>query len=68
MAKVMAAYKGGAQNDPNNYRPLSMLCTLSKIIEHHISRPIQLASYLEFYHFFYQVSQASVADTLAKLV
>ena len=50
MAKVMAAYKGGAQNDPNNYHPLSMLYTLSKIIERHIS--IQLTSYLESYQLF----------------
>ena len=50
MAKAMAAYKGGAQNDPNNYRPLSKLCTLSKIIERHIS--IQLTSYLESHQLF----------------
>ena len=32
-AKVIALYKTGAQNDPGNYRPISLLNTISKIFE-----------------------------------
>ena len=37
MAKVTPLYKGGAQNDINNYRPISVLPVLSKILEKHVA-------------------------------
>ena len=33
IAKVIALYKSGKQNDPNNYRPISLLNTISKVFE-----------------------------------
>jgi hypothetical protein len=35
-AKVIPLYKSGPTNDPNNYRPISILSSLSKPIERHI--------------------------------
>ena len=36
-AKVIPLHKGGARNDINNYRPISVLPVLSKILERHVS-------------------------------
>ena len=33
IAKVLPIHKNGNQNDPNNYRPISILSTFSKILE-----------------------------------
>ena len=44
-AKIVAAHKGGNQDDVNNYRPLSMLCIASKIIERHVHR-----SFMDYLH------------------
>ena len=33
LAKVTPIYKGGSKDDPTNYRPISLLSVLSKIIE-----------------------------------
>ena len=35
-AKVTPLFKGGALSDPSNYRPISVLPVLSKIIERHM--------------------------------
>ena len=35
-AKVSPIHKGGQIDDPGNFRPVSILCTLSKIFERHI--------------------------------
>lgn len=43
-AKVIPLYKSGDKNDPGNYRPISILPTISKIYERHIAS--QLRSYL----------------------
>jgi len=36
-ATVIPLHKNGSKLDPNNYRPISILPTLSKIFERHIS-------------------------------
>jgi hypothetical protein len=45
IAKVIPIYKAGDPNDPNNYRPISLLCTFSKILEKIVFS--RLMSYLE---------------------
>ncbi|MEW8545919.1 MAG: endonuclease/exonuclease/phosphatase family protein, partial [Candidatus Thiodiazotropha sp.] len=37
LAKVFPIYKGGTKLDPSNYRPISILPTISKIFEKHIN-------------------------------
>ena len=36
-AKVLPIFKGGTKSDPSNYRPISILPTISKIYEKHIN-------------------------------
>lgn len=33
LARVIPLYKKGVKSDPGNYRPVSILCSLSKVIE-----------------------------------
>jgi len=40
-AFVIPIHKGGDEDDPNNYRPISILPTISKVFERHISNPLQ---------------------------
>jgi hypothetical protein len=44
-AVVIPIYKGAAKNDPSNYRPISLLGTISKLLERIINK--RLLSYLE---------------------
>ena len=46
-AKVHPIFKGGDKSDPNNYRPISILPTVSKIFEKHINK--HLMGYLNKY-------------------
>jgi hypothetical protein len=45
IAKVIPLYKSGQNDQPANYRPISLLCTISKILEKCVK--LQLANYLE---------------------
>ena len=47
IAKVFPIHKSGSKNDPCNYRPISILPTISKIFERHVNR--HLMSYLNKY-------------------
>ena len=33
---IIPLYKGGPKNNPDNFRPISILCTISKIFERHV--------------------------------
>ena len=47
IAKVFPIHKSGSKSDPCNYRPISILPTISKIFERHVNR--HLMSYLNKY-------------------
>ena len=47
LAKVNPLYKGGAKDDINNYRPIAILPTLSKLIEKFIQKHLMV--YLNSY-------------------
>ena len=46
-AKVFPIFKGGNKSDPSNYRPISILSTISKIFERHVNK--HLMNYLTKY-------------------
>ena len=46
-AKVFPIFKGGVKSDPKNYRPISILPTVSKIFEKHVNK--HLMNYLNKY-------------------
>ena len=52
LAKVIPVPKSGDPNDPNNYRPISILPTISKPLEKYIQN--QLMSYCEKHNLIYQ--------------
>ena len=47
-AKIIPIFKNGEQQDCNNYRPISLLSNISKIIEKLVHR--QLYGFFEFNH------------------
>ena len=47
IAKIFPIHKGGPTDDPSNYRPISVLPVLSKIIEKHVTK--HLFGYLNKY-------------------
>jgi len=51
-AKVSPIFKSGNRNDPNNYRPVSVTSTISRIFEKLIQT--QLISYIEEHNLFYR--------------
>ena len=51
MAKVIPSHKKGSTKDVNNYRPISLLSTFSKIMEKLMAT--RLTSYLELYDIIY---------------
>ena len=36
-AKVFQIFKGGNKSDPSNYRPISILSSISKLFERHVN-------------------------------
>ena len=50
-AKVKPLHKGESANDPNNFRPISILPVLSKLFEKHVHE--SLMNYLEKYKLLY---------------
>ena len=40
IAQVTPLHKGGVRNDINNYRPISILPTLSKILKKHVANSL----------------------------
>ena len=38
IAKILPIHKGGAKNDPSNYRPISILSVISKLVEKHVTK------------------------------
>ena len=47
-AKLFPIYKGGPNNDPSNYRPISILPVIPKVIEKHVTK--HLFAYLNKYN------------------
>ena len=52
LAKVFPIYKGRCKTDPSNYRPISILLTLSKLFEKHINK--HLMAYLNKYRLIHE--------------
>ena len=48
IAKLIPIHKGGAKNYPSNYRPISILSVLSKLLEKHVTK--HLFAYLNKYN------------------
>ncbi|MCG8110902.1 MAG: reverse transcriptase family protein, partial [Candidatus Thiodiazotropha taylori] len=46
-AKIFPIFKSGSKSDPSNYRPISILPTISKIFENHVNK--HLMGYLHKY-------------------
>ena len=40
-ARINPLHKSGSINDPNNYRPISILPTVSKVFERHVANQLQ---------------------------
>ena len=49
---MFSIYKGGQKSDPSNYRPISILLTISKIFEKHVNK--HLINYLNKYKLFHE--------------
>ena len=47
LAKIKPIHKGGPKSDPSNYRPISVLPVISKIVEKHVTK--HLFAYLKKY-------------------
>ena len=52
VAKIIPIHKSGTQDDPANYRPISILSIISKVIEKHVTK--HLFAYLNKYSLFHK--------------
>ena len=52
LAKILPIHKGGSKSDPSNYRPISILSVLSKIIEKHVTK--HLFAYMNKFNLIHQ--------------
>ena len=71
MAKLFPIFKSGNKTDPSNYRPISILPTLSKISEKHVNK--HLMSYLNKYKLIHECQSGfrhkhSCQTALVKLI
>lgn len=71
LARVCPIFKSGKTTETNNYRPISILCTLSKIIERHVHQ--HLYNYLTVHNMLHLAQSGfrkfhSCETALAKMV
>ena len=71
LAKVFPTHKTGSKSDPANYRPISILPTISKIFERHVNK--HLMAYLNKYGLIHETQSGfrqkhSCQTALVKLV
>ena len=52
IAKIFPIHKSGSKSDPSNYRPISILPTISKLFEKHINK--HLMGFLNKYNLIYE--------------
>ena len=65
LAKIKPIHKGGTESDPSNYRPISVLPVISKIVEKHVTK--HLFAYLKSMTFYTSLSQGLEKIILAIL-
>ena len=70
-ARVFPIHKGGPSKDPSNYRPISILPTVSKVIEKHVTK--HLFAYLNKYKLLHEAQSGfrkhhSCQTALTKLI
>ena len=71
LAKVFPIFKNGSKSDPSNYRPISILPTISKIFEKHVNK--HLLGYLNKYKLIHECQSGfrhkhSCQTALVKLI
>ena len=71
LAKVFPIHKNGSKSDPANYRPISILPTISKIFERHVNK--HLMAYLNKYSLIHEtqlgfLQKHSCQTALVKLI
>jgi len=70
-ARITPVHKSGSHSDKNNYRPISILCIVSKLLERHIHKCI--SAYISTYNLLYTAQSGfrtnhSCETALAKLI
>ena len=71
LAKVFPIFENGSKSDPSNYRPISILPTISKIFEKHVNK--HLLGYLNKYKLIHECQSGfrhkhSCQTALVKLI